>query len=321
MSPPPSLYAYPERKRERRRTRTQTHHDSSTRSPSTASTLHSPFSNDSVDSLGKPRLADQTRHRSHRPRHARLPSHFTNNTSNERVSHSRSPAAFPSTIALPTPQASAPTRLPPSPPYTISDPATFSSASTLISTEAPPIALEFLNFLDDLGILILCKPLLELCNVEWISLFDDMGIFYLCEPIGAIRRMLRKLRIGRVDRERGGGSCLGSKERDTASWISSLSSIASEVRSVSERSREKRYSTSSGKRKGNEGLKTKGKRESLRGVRENGKQAESISGVGGGSERISGASRRRSERAASSIAASHLGHSLRGAAPKPKVVG
>ncbi|KAF7927440.1 uncharacterized protein EAE97_010115 [Botrytis byssoidea] len=321
MSPPPSLYAYPERKRERRRTRTQTHHDSSTRSPSTASTLHSPVSNDSVDSLGKPRLADQTQHRSHRPRHTRPPSHSINNTSNERVSHSRSPAAFPSTIALPTPQASAPTRLPPSPPYTISDPATFSSASTLISTEAPPIALEFLNFLDDLGILMLCKPLLELCNVEWISLFDDMGIFYLCEPIGAIRRMLRKLRIGRVDRERGGGSCLGSKERDTASWISSLSSIASEVRSVGERSREKRYSASSGKSKGNEGLKTRGKRESPRGMREHGKQAESISGFGSGSERISGANRRRSERAASSIAASHLGQSLRGAAPKQKVVG
>ncbi|KAF5877658.1 uncharacterized protein Bfra_002025ia [Botrytis fragariae] len=253
MSPPPSLYVYPERKRERRRTRTQTHHDSSTRSPSTASTLHSPISNGSVDSLGKPRLADQTQHQSHRSRHVRPPSHSTNNTSNERVSHSRSPAAFPSTIALPTPQASAPTRLPPSPPYTISHPATLSSASTLISTQAPPIALEFLNFLDDLGILMLCKPLLEL---------------------------------------------------------------SSEVRSVSERSREKRRSASSGKSKGNEGLKPRGKRESPRGMRETGKQAESISGIGSGSERISGANRRRSERAASSIAASHLGQSLRGAAPK-----
>ncbi|TGO29767.1 hypothetical protein BPAE_0011g00390 [Botrytis paeoniae] len=315
MSPPPSLHVYPERKRDRRHTRTQTYHDSSTRSPSTASTLHSPISNGSVDSLGKPRLADQTQHRSHRSRHVRPPFHPTNNTSNERVSHSRSPAAFPSTIALPTPQASAPTRLPPSP-YTISHPATFSSASTLISTQAPPIALEFLNFLDDLGILMLCKPLLELCNVEWISLFDDMGIFYLCEPIGAIRRILRKLRIGRVDRERGGGSCLGSKERDTASWISSLSSIASEVRSVSERSRVERHSASSGKSKGTEGLKTRGKRESPRGMRETGKQAGSISGIGSGSERISGANRRRSERAASSIAASHLGQSLRRAAPK-----
>lgn len=162
----------------------------------------------------------------------------------------------------------------------------------------------------------LCKPLLELCNVEWISLFDDMGIFYLCEPIGAIRRVLRKLRIGRVDRERGGGSCLGSKERDTASWISSLSSIASEVRSVSERSREKRHSASSGRSKGSEGLKTRSKKESPRGMRETGKQAESINGIGSGSERISGANRRRSERAASSIAASHLGQSLRGAVPR-----
>lgn len=213
--------------------------------------------------------------------------------------------------------------------------------------------------------------------MEWISLFDDMGIFYLCEPIGAIRRVLRKLRIGRVDRQRGGGSCLGSEssrssrgsrssrsskdtwERDTVSWISSLvSEMRSCRRSGSNGNRESRKHSVNGRRSRESG------RQSARDEMKNKRTAESISGIGSGieseskngnisgigigseskngsvsgigsggrnasksvigsrnknkggsitaSERISGTNRRRNERAASSIAASHIGQSLKG---------
>ncbi|KAF7865393.1 hypothetical protein EAF04_006369 [Stromatinia cepivora] len=323
MSPPPPLYLQPEREHRRRRTRSRTH-DTSIRSPSLTSTLRSPTTNTSVDSLSKPQVTNQTQYRPHRSRHSCSLSHSTHNTSNKPASHSRSSATFPSTTSLTSCHPSAPTRLPPPPPYTTSSPATVSRASTLISTQAPPIAVAFLNLLDDLGILVLCKPLLELCNVEWISLFDDMGIFYLCEPIGAIRRVLRKLKIGRVDRERGGGSCLGSKsskstwEKDTVSWASSL---VSEMRS-SRSSGSKKHSVSGRRSRGSKGQSTGGMIKDKR-------SAESASRIGrgsmngsesaNGSERISGTSRRRSERAASSIAASRLGQSLK-EIPKEKVV-
>lgn len=147
--------------------------------------------------------------------------------------------------------------------------------------------------------------------MEWISLFDDMGIFYLCEPMGAIRRMLRKFKIGRVDRDRGGGSCLGSKsrwERDTMSWVSSMSSMASEIRENRGNGR-RRHHVSGGRSRGSEGQGSKG-------MAEGEEKVESVSGIGSvngnGNERVSGASRRRSERAASSVAASNLGQSLKG---------
>ncbi|ESZ96342.1 hypothetical protein SBOR_3274 [Sclerotinia borealis F-4128] len=319
MSPPPSVYLQPDREREHRRTHTRAHHVTSTRSPSTASTLRSPPENlsASVDSLVKPQVASQTQHRPHRTRHSHPPIQSTHNISNQPQSHTRSSAALPSTTTLTPREPSVPIRLPHSPPYAISSPATFSRASTLISTQAPPIALEFLNFLDDLGVLVLCKPLLELCNVEWITLFDDMGIFYLCEPMGAIRRVLRKLKIGRVDREKGGGSCLGSSstwDRDTVSW---LSNVASEVRS-GRGGRSKRHAVSGGRSRGSEGANA-----SARSMAEGNKEIGSVSGIGSGSvngsERISGANRRRSERAASSVAASGSGQSLEGG-PRRKVV-
>ncbi|KAB8296318.1 hypothetical protein EYC80_009086 [Monilinia laxa] len=310
MSPPPSVYLHAERERERRRTRTRTHHDIPNHSPSTASTLRSPPDNLSVDSLGKPQPATETQHRSHRIRHSRPSSQSIHHASNQPPSRNRSSESFPSTTTLPY----APNRFPPSPPYSVSSPATLSRASTLISNHAPPIALEFLNFLDDLGILVLCKPLLELCNVDWIPLFDDMGIFYLCEPIGAIKRILRKLKIGRVDRDKGAGSCLGSKstwERDTVSWLSSMeSAIKSSRESRDCKKASKRHSTGEEKSRRSE---DEGRKVPITTERE---VDESVSGIG--TERISGANRRRSERAASSVAASGLGQGWRGA-PRAKL--
>ncbi|KAA8568141.1 hypothetical protein EYC84_008540 [Monilinia fructicola] len=288
MSPPPSVYLHPERERERRRTRTRTHHDIPANSPSTATTLRPPPDNLSVDSLGKPQPAAQTQHRSHRIRHSRPSSQSIHHTSNQSPSRTRSSEAFPSTTTLP----SAPTRFPPSPPYSVSSPATHSRASTLISSYAPPIALEFLNFLDDLGILVLCKPLLELCNVEWIPLFDDMGIFYLCEPIGAIRRILRKLKIRRADRDKG------------------LEVLWRARNSRNSKKGSKRHSTGEERSRRSEDEDTKVPRTTEKEV------DESVSGIG--TERISGANRRRSERAASSVAASGLGQGWRGA-PRAKL--
>ncbi|CAD6444214.1 74513b46-0f8a-44d8-bf6b-c9d301cbb132 [Sclerotinia trifoliorum] len=349
MSPPPSFYLQPEHEH-RRRTRTQTH-DSCTRSSSLASTLRSPTTNINVDSLGKPQLTNQTQHRPHQSHHSRGPSHFTRHTPSKPKSLFRSSSTFPSTISLTSAHPSAPNRLPLSPPYSTFSPANVSRASTLISTQPPPIALAFLNLLDDLGILLLCKPLLELCNVEWISLFDDMGIFYLCEPIEAIRRALRKRKIGRVDRQRGGGSCLGSMssktskssksskdtwERDTVSWISSLVSEMRKSKSSgsSGSSESKKHSTSGRRSRERErqserdmmknksadsvsGIGSESKNGSISGIGSGCRSKNgSVSGIGGGSmnasERISGTNRRRNERAASSIAASHIGQSLKG---------
>ncbi|QSZ37403.1 hypothetical protein DSL72_009501 [Monilinia vaccinii-corymbosi] len=294
MSPPPSLYPYPEREHEHRRTRTRTHHDPSDRSPSMTSTLRPPPGNTSVDSLGKPQLATQTQHRPHRSRHSR-PSPQSMATHNQATSRPRSSSAFPSPTS----------HLHSSPPHAASSgsPATFSRASTLIPTHAPPppMAVEFLNFLDDLGVLVLCRPLLELCNVEWLTLFDDMGIFYLCEPMSFIRRLLKKLKMGAPDKERDAGGSVGSKstwEGDTVSWLSSVESAIKGRRDGKGGS--KRHSGSGGGGE-NPNVTRKSRKEV------DGSASEM------GSERMSGASRRRDERAANG-----LGQDIRGA-PRAKL--
>lgn len=138
-----------------------------------------------------------------------------------------------------------------------------------------------------------------------------MGIFYLCEPIGAIRRILRKLKIRRADRDKGAGSSLESKstwERDTVSWLSSMESAIKNSRNSKKGS--KRHSTGEERSRRSEDEDTKVPRTTEKEV------DESVSGIG--TERISGANRRRSERAASSVAASGLGQGWRGA-PRAKL--
>ncbi|KAM3087144.1 hypothetical protein ACMFMG_001252 [Clarireedia jacksonii] len=74
-----------------------------------------------------------------------------------------------------------------------------SSCSSFFSKEAPPppkksnLGLEFLNFLDDVGIFLFCRPWIELVSsVNWVTLFDDVGVFYLCEPINKVMGGLKR---------------------------------------------------------------------------------------------------------------------------------
>ncbi|PMD30825.1 hypothetical protein L207DRAFT_519929 [Hyaloscypha variabilis F] len=43
--------------------------------------------------------------------------------------------------------------------------------------------MKVLNFVDDLGILLICRPLFFLLNLDIVNLFDDMGISLLMRPL------------------------------------------------------------------------------------------------------------------------------------------
>lgn len=195
----------------------------------------------------------------------------------------------------------------------------------------------------------LFKPLMELWGVEWITLFDDVGIFYLCEPLSVIRRLVRRLKV-KISSGfgKGGGSCAGREsvcgrgdrslsewERSTVSWVESVErEMESEMgkggaarehkgkekhhpsrkrSNDGERRRRRKNDSEGGSESGIARVEDKdGKEvENLHGIR-NARGGGSINGSVLGSERISGANRRRNERAASSVAAvSFLGRGLR----------
>jgi hypothetical protein len=44
------------------------------------------------------------------------------------------------------------------------------------------------HFIDDLGILLVLKPIIYLTNLELINTFDDIGIFFVCKPLRYLDR-------------------------------------------------------------------------------------------------------------------------------------
>jgi hypothetical protein len=42
--------------------------------------------------------------------------------------------------------------------------------------------MKIVNFFDDLGILLICRPLISLLNLELLNMFDDIGISLLMRP-------------------------------------------------------------------------------------------------------------------------------------------
>lgn len=49
--------------------------------------------------------------------------------------------------------------------------------------------MNLINFFDDLGIYLLCRPLDILHRLQLLNLFDDMGIVLLIQPLGYLHRL------------------------------------------------------------------------------------------------------------------------------------
>jgi hypothetical protein len=41
----------------------------------------------------------------------------------------------------------------------------------------------FVNFLDDLGSSLLCRPIAKIHDFRFLNFFDDMGILLVCKPL------------------------------------------------------------------------------------------------------------------------------------------
>lgn len=48
--------------------------------------------------------------------------------------------------------------------------------------------MKVLNFFDDLGIILICRPLFFLLNIEPINILDDIGISLLMRPLRYLYR-------------------------------------------------------------------------------------------------------------------------------------
>jgi hypothetical protein len=48
--------------------------------------------------------------------------------------------------------------------------------------------MKVLNFFDDLGIILICRPLFFLLNMEPVNLLDDIGISLLIRPLRYLYR-------------------------------------------------------------------------------------------------------------------------------------
>ena len=45
------------------------------------------------------------------------------------------------------------------------------------------------NFFDDLGIILLLRPIYTIMNFDMLNLIDDMGIFFVCTPLRYLHRL------------------------------------------------------------------------------------------------------------------------------------
>jgi len=55
-------------------------------------------------------------------------------------------------------------------------------------TEKEIARMKILNFVDDLGILLICRPLFSLLHLDIVNLFDDIGISLLMRPLRYLYR-------------------------------------------------------------------------------------------------------------------------------------
>jgi hypothetical protein len=55
-------------------------------------------------------------------------------------------------------------------------------------TEADIVRMKVLNFVDDLGILLLCRPFFFLLNLDIINILDDVGISLIIRPLRYLYR-------------------------------------------------------------------------------------------------------------------------------------
>jgi hypothetical protein len=53
---------------------------------------------------------------------------------------------------------------------------------------ANPVKMKVLNYFDDLGIFLICQPILFLLNLEPINLLDDIGITFIIRPLRYLYR-------------------------------------------------------------------------------------------------------------------------------------
>lgn len=56
------------------------------------------------------------------------------------------------------------------------------------------------NFLDDLGILLLLRPIYRLMHLEMLNTIDDMGILFVAKPLRHLHR-LAELILGTEEKE------------------------------------------------------------------------------------------------------------------------
>jgi hypothetical protein len=55
-------------------------------------------------------------------------------------------------------------------------------------TEADIVRMKVLNFVDDLGILLICRPFFFLLNLDIINILDDVGISLIIRPLRYLYR-------------------------------------------------------------------------------------------------------------------------------------
>lgn len=49
--------------------------------------------------------------------------------------------------------------------------------------------MNWLNFFDDLGILLLCRPIQFFVDLQILNVMDDMGVKFLIKPLGYLERL------------------------------------------------------------------------------------------------------------------------------------
>ena len=60
---------------------------------------------------------------------------------------------------------------------------THSSRSRRSYTESEILRMKILNFLDDVGNFLICRPLLYLAQFKYANFFDDIGISLVIRPL------------------------------------------------------------------------------------------------------------------------------------------
>lgn len=74
------------------------------------------------------------------------------------------------------------------------------------------------NFLDDLGILLLLRPIYRLMHLEMLNTIDDIGILFVAKPLRHLHR-LAELILGAEEKEEQGKKVQQDKKTPPPSYI------------------------------------------------------------------------------------------------------